>query len=61
MAIDKGKLIAKIKEMTPEERGLFREAMQEAEPGEGLSMEEVSKVREMLTGTGPKKEKKKAK
>jgi hypothetical protein len=48
MAWDKEKIVEKLKGASPEERTLFREALQEAEPGAFLSMEELSTFREML-------------
>jgi hypothetical protein len=56
--IDKEKLVEKLKSATPEERTLFREALQEAEPGTQLSMDEVLSIRKMLEGTKKGKEKK---
>jgi hypothetical protein len=50
----KAELVEKLKGMPEEDRTLFREALQEAEPGAFLSGEELSKVREMLSGTKPK-------
>ena len=58
MAWDKEKIVEKLKNATPEERTLFREALQEAEPDSFLSMEEVSTVRKMLEGTKKGKTKK---
>ena len=58
MAMDKAKLIEKLKGATPEERSLFREALQEAEPDAGLSLEEVLAIRKMLEVSKKPKEKK---
>jgi hypothetical protein len=62
MAIDKAKLIEKMKNATPEERSLFREALLEVEPPENsevLSGEEILSVREILSTWKEKQEKKK--
>jgi len=59
--MEKKDLIEKLKKMTPEERALFRESLQEAEPGAFLSAEEMSKVREMLAGNNSSKTKPKEK
>jgi len=54
MAIDKGKLIEKMKGMNEEEKGLFLEAFKEAFPdkseesAEVLSEEEIKSFREFL-------------
>ena len=48
MAIDKTKLIEKLKGLSPEEKTLFREALQETTPESFLSEAEVSTLREML-------------
>jgi hypothetical protein len=64
MAIDKAKLVEKMKSATPEERALFREALLEVEPQENseiLSGEEILSVREILASFKQKKEKKKPK
>jgi hypothetical protein len=53
--IDKAELIEKLKSMTAEERSLFREALQETDPADFLSMGEVSAIREMLAGGKKKK------
>jgi len=61
MAIDKAKLIEKMKNATPEERSLFREALLEVEPPENsdvLSGEEILSLREILASMKKKREKK---
>ena len=54
MAMDKEKLIEKLKGLSPEDKTLFREALQEAEPVSFLSVEEVSTIRKMLERKGKK-------
>jgi hypothetical protein len=64
MAIDKVKLVEKLKNATPEERALFREAVLEVEPpnsSEVLSGEEILSVREILSTWKEKAEKGKKK
>jgi hypothetical protein len=51
MAVDKKKLVEKLQSATPEERTLFREALQEAEPDSFLSLDEVLAVRKVLEGS----------
>lgn len=46
--ITRDELVEKLKGMPKEDRALFREALSEVEPPEGLSPEEVLSVREML-------------
>ena len=58
MAVDKKKLVEKLQSATPEERTLFREALQEAEPDSFLSLEEVLAIRKVLEGSKKPKEKK---
>lgn len=53
--VSKAELVEKLKGLPEEDRTLFREALQEAEPGAFLSGEELSKVREMLSGNKPPK------
>jgi len=53
--LSKAELVEKLKGLPEEDRSLFREALQEVEPAAGLSMEELSKVREMLAGIKPGK------
>jgi len=66
MAIDKGKLIEKMKGMSEEEKGLFREAYSEAFPkepaddSEVLSGEEIKSIREILSSVKPKGKKEKS-
>ncbi len=50
MALDKEKLKEKLMGLSPEEKTLFREALQETEPNSFLSVEEVSTLRKMLEG-----------
>ena len=52
---NKAELVEKLKGLPEEERALFRDALQEADPGAFLSGEELSKVREMLSGIKPPK------
>jgi len=65
MAIDKGKLVEKMKGMSEEEKGLFLEAVSEAFPkspeetSEVLSGEEIKSIREILAGSKKRGEKKK--
>ena len=61
MAIDKGKLLEKMKSASPEDRALFREVLLEVEPSETseiLSGEEILSVRELLSEIKKKREKK---
>jgi hypothetical protein len=58
MAVDRKKLVEKLQSATPEERALFREALQEAEPEAFLSLEEMLAIRKMLEGAKKPKEKK---
>jgi hypothetical protein len=46
----KDEILEQMKKLTPEQKRLFREALQEDSPAEGLSGEEMSTVREMLEG-----------
>jgi hypothetical protein len=56
MGFDKEKFAEKLKQLSPEDKALFREALQEAEPDGFLSVEEVSTIRQMLAkGKGKKK------
>lgn len=55
MALDKGKLVEKLKGLSPEEKTLFREALQETDPDGFLSLDEVSTLRKMLASKGKKK------
>jgi hypothetical protein len=57
----KAELVEKLKGMPEEDRDLFREALQEAEPGAFLSGEELSEVRKMLGGIKPDKKEAKVK
>jgi hypothetical protein len=55
-ALEKEKLIEKLKGLTPEERSIFREAVYECDPESSLSTEEISTLRELLKkGKGKKK------
>ncbi len=55
MAIDKEKLLEKLKALSPEDKATFREALQETEPDSFLSVDEVSTIRKMLAGKGKRK------
>jgi len=56
MALDKKQIVEKLKNLSPEDKALFREALQETDPEGFLSVEEVLTFREMLA---KRKEKKK--
>jgi hypothetical protein len=66
MAIDKGKLVEKMKGMNEEEKSLFLEAIKEAFPdkppddSEILSGEEIKSIREILSSVKPKGKKEKS-
>ena len=59
MSIDKGKLKEKFVSMTPEDRALFRETLQEIDPPDSstvLTVEEIGTLRELLSKKGKKKD-----
>jgi DNA-directed RNA polymerase specialized sigma54-like protein len=55
MALDKEKIMERFKSLSPEDKTLFREAIQETDPEGFLSLEEVSTIREMLAKSKKKK------